>query len=143
MDTILPVMQHVTRGQSRSRQQARTRDAVGGVELDVPDRRAVHVVLDQAGPGRAQVEQRHEPVCGAHRNREPTLVKAHRCQALSGLRGKNSPSVSQGYANTLRFALPHLAHPCDLQHAVQYNGQLTCPSNTCDPVVMCFTPSLQ
>lgn len=65
------------------------------MELDVLDGRAIHVVLDDAGPGSAQVKEGHEAIGGAHRALQPTLVKTQRCQALPSLSAINSNTVEK------------------------------------------------
>ena len=67
------------------RRECRACKAVDGVELDVPDGCPIHVVLDNAGPRGAQVEQGHQAVGGAHRALQPAVVKAQRRQPLPGL----------------------------------------------------------
>lgn len=56
-----------------------------GVELDVGDALAVHVVLDDGGLLRPQVEQRHQAAGRADRHAQPSVVEPHRRQRLAGL----------------------------------------------------------
>ena len=65
--------------------QKRTCHAVNGVEFDVLDGRAVHVVLHKGGPRGAQVKQGHQAVGGAHRALQPAVIKAQRGQGLISL----------------------------------------------------------
>ena len=65
--------------------------AVGVVELEVQDRGAVHVVLDQQRPGGPQVEERHQAVACAHGAVQASVVKPERCQGLACLQSAQPP----------------------------------------------------
>lgn len=71
--------------------------AVGGMELDVNDGRAIHVVLDDAGPGGTQVEQRHQTIGGAHSTLQAAVIESQCRQALASLvHTKHKSQMHQG-----------------------------------------------
>jgi hypothetical protein len=91
-----------------------------GMKLDVGDALAVHVVLDDRGPLRPQVEQRHQAAGRAHRHTQPGIVEPHRRQRLAGLRSKVVLCHEQ-HKNTegSRMTTSEAAGACHLAHVAE------------------------